>query len=538
MPAPKKQPTAKDQSGRTVPEMVLYRFEQLKAGRTNWDTYWQELAEYFIPNKDDVYGFRSGGEEKFNKLYDSTSVQALENLSASLHGMMTNPASVWFALSTGDTALDTDPEVAKYLETCTRIMIDTFNKSNFQEEIHEVYMDLGGIGTTVLDMEEDEVDDIRFRSRPIYSSYISENSKAVVDTLYRSEKMSLRNIKERFGDQIFKDKEDLNRKLEKDPEQTEEVVFGIEPDKERKGKFIGRWVSKTYKYLLDEAAYHSWPFAVPRWTKINTEVYGRCPAMKCLPDVRMLNAVMRTTIRGLQKVVDPPLMIPDNGFLLPINTTPGGSNFYRAGIKDRIEPFPTTARPDIGLDFVDNIRKRVEQAFYSDQLQLIQQRDMTATEVMQRTDERLRFLGPILGRLNNELLKPIIDRTFDILSRRGKFPKPPLALSRKPDLRIIYTSQIAKAQRTGEANTLQKVLQVSLPVVQAQPDVMDNFNGDKIVRYNASLFGLPTEFLNDPKDIKATRAARAKAQQDAMAAQQENIAADTKQKNAKAGAVA
>lgn len=538
MPAPKRQPTVKDTSGRTIPEMVIYKFEQLKAGRTNWDTYWQELAEYFIPNKDDVYGFRMSGEEKFNRLYDSTSVQALENLAASLHGMMTNPSSIWFALSTGDTAMDTDPDVAKYLEACTRVMIDTFNQSNFQEEIHEVYMDLGGIGTTVLDMEEDDEDDIRFRSRPIYSSYISENSKGIVDTLFRSEKMSLRNIKEKFGDQIFREKEDLARKLEKDPEQTEEVVFGIEPDKDRKGKFVGRWVSKTHKFLLNESSYHSWPFAVPRWTKINTEVYGRCPAMKCLPDVRMLNTVMRTTIRGLQKIVDPPLMIPDNGFLLPINTTPGGSNFYRTGMKDRIETFPVNARPDIGQDFCDSIRKRVETAFYSEQLQLIQQRDMTATEVMQRTDERLRFLGPILGRLNNELLKPIIDRTYDILLRRGKMPKPPGILKNKPDLRIVYTSQIAKAQRTGEANTLQKVIQVSLPVIQAQPDVMDNFNGDKIIRNNAALFGLPTDFLNDPKAVKQTREARAQAQRAAAAAAQENLNADTKQKNAAAGAVA
>jgi len=243
---------------------------------------------------------------------------------------------------------------------------------------------------------------------------------------------------------------------------------------------------------------------------------------------------MRTTIRGLQKVVDPPLMIPDNGFLLPINTTPGGSNFYRTGMKDRIEPFPTTARPDIALDFVNNIRERVNQAFYSDQLQLIQQRDMTATEVMQRTDERLRFLGPILGRLNNELLRPIIDRTFEILTRRGKFPKPPQALAGNADLRIIYTSQIAKAQRTGESNTLNKVLQASAAVIQAQPDTMDNFNGDGIVRYNAAQFGLPTEFMNSQKDVAATREGRAKAQQAAAEAAQANQQADTNQKNAKA----
>jgi len=536
--ATKKPSNARNSQGLTVAQQHIQKFERHKASRMNWDTYWQELAEYFIPNKDDVYGFRMQGEQKHNKLYDSTSIQSLENLSASLHGMMTNPSSVWFALSTGDTATDMDEDVAKHLETCTRIMIDTLNKSNFQEEIHEVYTDLGGIGTTVLDMEEDDEDDIRFRSRPIYSSYIAENHKGVVDTLFRCEAMTLRNIVGKFGENAFEGLHDLQYRLEQDPEVKEDVVFGIEPDKDNKDKFLARWVLRKHEKILKESTYHSWPFAVPRWTKINTEVYGRCPAMKCLPDVKMLNAIMRTTIRGMQKVVDPPLMVPDNGFLLPLNTTPGGTNFYRSGTKDRIEPFPTTARPDIGLDFVNNIRERVEQAFYSDQLQLIQQRDMTATEVMQRTDERLRFLGPILGRLNNELLRPIIDRTFDILTRRGKFPKPPQLLAGKPDLRIIYTSQIAKAQRTGEANTLNKVLQVSGPILQAQPDVMDNFNGDAIIKYNAALFGLPTEFMNSKKSVEATRKGRAEAQAAAQQAAQENLGADTQMKQAKANGAA
>lgn len=518
-------------------ELVVKRFEQLKSARMNWDEYWQTLSEYFIPNKDDVYGFRMEGENKHNKLYDSTSIHALEMLSSSLHGMLTNPASVWFALSTGDSKLDMEPDVYKYLQDCTRITIDILNQSNFQEEIHETYVDLGGIGTTVLDIEEDDDLDVRFRSSPIYSSYVAENHKGVVDTLYRKYPMTLRNIVQKFGPEIMKF-ESFKTQMEKDPEQKEDIVFGIYPHsdekKRKKGKFEACYVFVKEKFVLKEETFHSWPHAVPRWTKLNQEVYGRCPAMKCLPDVRMLNAVMKTTIRGMQKVVDPPLMVPDSGFLLPINTTPSGTNFYRAGIKDRIEPFPTTARPDVGLDFIENIRGRVRESFFWDQMQLIQQRDMTATEVMQRTDERLRFLGPILGRLNNELLKPIIDRVFDILTRRGRYPKPPQALKDKPNLKIIYTSQIAKAQKTGEANTLLRVLQTCQPILMAQPDVMDNLNGDSILRYQAGQFGLPNEFLNDPKQVKETRQNRAQQQQAMMQQQQANLEADTNQKNAKA----
>lgn len=518
-------------------EKIVKEYERMKGERANWDEYWEDLAEYFIPRKDNVYGYKIEGERKNFRLYDSTSLVSLELLSSSLHGMLTNPSSVWFGMETGVKELDNRKDVREYLQRCVQIMIDTLNQSNFQEEIHETYLDLGGIGTTVLAIEEDDTYDVRFHSSPIYSSYIDENERGIIDRLSRCIQWPWRKIIRKFGTEVFEGHPDCIDIYTHKPDMKEDIIFLIEPEDDTKPnatKWKAYYVLRKKNIVLKEMTYTSWPFAVPRWTKLNEEKYGRCPAMKALPDVKMLNAVMKTTIRGMQKVVDPPLMVPDNGFLLPINTTPGGTNFFRTGMKDRIEPFPAAARPDIGLDFIENIRERVREHFFVDQLQLINQRDMTATEVMQRTDERLRFLGPILGRLNNELLRPIVDRVFDILNKRGKLPDPPQILEKKKDLKIIYTSQIAKAQRTGEANTLMKVLQASAPVLEAQPDVMDNINGDAVLKYNAKMFGLPEEMLKGEEQVKATREQRAKAQQEMMAAQQQNVEADTAQKQAKA----
>jgi hypothetical protein len=520
-------------------EQVVREYDRMKGLRVNWDRYWEELSEYFLPQKDNVYGYKIDGEQKHNRLYDSTSILALELLSSSFHGMLTNPSTVWFDLSTGNADLDGMKEVRSYAQTCVNIMIDTFNQSNFQEEIHEVYMDLGAIGTTVLQMEEDNETDIRFKSMPIYSSYIDENEKGVIDRLARCTQMTWRQIVRQFGIKLFETDEnhDCMDSILNKPEQKEDVIFLIEPEEPnnpKSQKFIAYYVLRKKNMILKTAKYNSFPFAIPRWSKLNEEVYGRCPAMKALPDTKMLNAMMKTMIRGMQKVVDPPIMVPDNGFLLPIKTTPNGTNFYRTGMKDRIEAFPVASRPDIGLDFMENIRSRIREHFFTDQLQLIQQRDMTATEVMQRTDERLRFLGPILGRLNNELLKRIIDRTFDILERRGRFPKPPEALADKPDLKIVYTSQIAKAQRTGEANTLTKVLQATGVILEVQPDVFDNINGDEVLKFHARNFGLPEIMLKSDKEVAEARKARAEQQQAMMQAQQENMQADTQKKQSEA----
>jgi hypothetical protein len=253
--------------------------------------------------------------------------------------------------------------------------------------------------------------------------------------------------------------------------------------------------------------------------------------MKALPDIKMLNKMMQTLIRAAQKIADPPMMVPDNGFLLPLRTVPGGTNIYRAGSKDKIEYLQSAGRIDINNEMVEQARDRIRQAFFIDQLQLQDGPQMTATEVMQRTEEKLRTMGPILGRLNNELLKPIIDRTFDIMLRRGLFAPMPEILRGK-QLDTIYVSQISKAQRASEADTLTRVIQSIAPMIEMNPQMMDNINADSVLRYHAHIFGLAEEMLNDPEEVSKVRQARAEQQQAAIQAEQENINADTQQKMA------
>jgi hypothetical protein len=255
--------------------------------------------------------------------------------------------------------------------------------------------------------------------------------------------------------------------------------------------------------------------------------------MKSLPDIKMLNAMRKVQIRGAQKVVDPPLMIPDHGFALPLDTRPGGSIYFRSGTQDRIEPLVTNARPDLAEDVMENTRQRIRSAFFIDQLQLVQGAQMTATEVMQRTEENLRLMGPILGRLNDELLRPIIDRLFGIMLRNNKFAPIPDSLRGK-NLKIEYVSQIAKAQRSSEADTLLRVIQTTAPLIEASPDIMDNFDGDAVLRHNAKIFGLPEEMLRDPADVGQVRKQRQEDAQDAQEAALQNQEADTTQKLATA----
>lgn len=127
---------------------------------------------------------------------------------------------------------------------------------------------------------------------------------------------------------------------------------------------------------------------VPRFNKDSVSIYGRSPAMSCLPDVKMVNKMSEVSIRAAQKQIDPPLMVPDDGFLLPVRTTPGALNFYRTGTRDRLEPLQAGATNPIGIAMEEQRRNAIRAAFYVDQLQLQTGPQMTATEVLQRNEEK------------------------------------------------------------------------------------------------------------------------------------------------------
>ena len=243
--------------------------------------------------------------------------------------------------------------------------------------------------------------------------------------------------------------------------------------------------------------------------------------MKALADLKMLNLVMKTTIRGAQKVIDPPLLMPDDGVLMPFKTTPGAINFYRAGLgtDKMITPLETGSKIDFGIQFVESIRMKIREAFFIDQLQLNTGPQMTATEVAQRTEEKLRLLGPILGRQQFELLRPMVGRLFNIMMRKKMLGMIPEVLADR-ELQVQYSSQIAKAQKTSEADSFVRVMNILAPLSQLQPEIIDNLNGDQALRFLSKAYGLPEQMLRPMEDVIGTREARQAQQAQAQQMQQ------------------
>ena len=509
---------------------LLSRFDRLKSQRQTWETHWQEVADYMMPRKADVTKQRARGDKRTEMIFDSSPLQAVELLAASLHGMLTNPSTPWFTLKFKNEDINSEEEAKLWLESATETMYTAFNSSNFQQEIFELYHDLITFGTSCMYIQEDDREVLKFSTRHVKEIYIAEDDKGRIDTVYRKFNLSARAVVQAFS---FDNKisPDVLTLSQKDPYQDVELLHAVYPradfnpnlkDQENM-PFESVYIEMKTGNELSVSGFQEFPFVVPRYLKASHEIYGRSPAMTALPDVKMLNEMSKTTIKAAQKQVDPPLLVPDDGFLLPVRTVPGGLNFYRSGTRDRIEPLNIGANNPLGLNMEQQRRDSIREVFYVNQLQLQQGPQMTATEVIQRNEEKMRLLGPVLGRLQSELLKPLIDRTFSILLRREQFVPAPEFLSDQ-DIEIEYVSPLAKAQKSSELSSITRAIEILGSLANVAP-VFDYINFDALVKHVANIVGVPQKILKPQSQVNAEREEQAaQAEQQQQMAQMQQVA--------------
>lgn len=510
-----------------TPLQVINKRNALQAARQNWLNHWQEIAQFMIPRKDIINTRTTPGEKRNVSLLDNTAMKSLELLAGALHGLLTNPNGFFFELTTGDMELDDDDNVRLWLQDASRRMHNVLNNSNFQTEVHELYLDLCGFGTAAMSIERDPEKIVRFKTHMIDTVYVSENNLGAIDTVFRDFKWTVHQIVGEFGEENVPEK---ILKLLKSPDESKKfnIIHAVYPKSHKSGGlgYISQYILEEEKAILKEGGFKEFPYVVPRWSKTAGEIYGRSPGMTALPEAKTLNKMTETVIKGAQKVVDPPLQVPDDGFMGAIRTRPGSINYYRAGSPDRVEPFANDARIDFGFQVMDQKRMSIKEAFFVDQLNLKEGPQMTATEVLQRTEESMRLLGPVLGRQQSEFLRPLIDRLFEMMVEQELFKPSPEKLDTKK-LEVQYSSLIAKTQRVNEAQNIMRSFEAAGAFMQVDPTVADIFNLENAAKFVAKLYSAPQEVLRSKEEIEQIRQGRQQAQEEQAAAAEQAQEAET-----------
>ena len=504
---------------------ILKRLDRLDSSKSQWSTHWQEILDYVMPRKAEVTVNYSKGAKRTEILYDSSAIHANTLLAASLQGTLTSASLPWFHLKVRNNDLNESREVQVWLEDCRNRMYKTFNSSNFNTEVHEFYLDICSIGTACIEVEESD-GDLNFRTLHISEYYIAENHKGQIDTLYRKFEYTARQAKQRWGDACGSKVDDA---LKNDPDKKLTFVHCVMPSsdytmkKQSKLPFVSIYICKDDKTVVSEGGYNEMPYLVTRWSKASGEEYGRSPAYNALPDIKTLNKAVELGLKAWAKAIDPPLLVEDDGVIGRVVTKPAGITVVRRD--GAIKPLNSGARFDVSDMKESELRGSIKQAFFSDQLELQQGPQMTATEVQVRYELMQRLLGPTLGRFQTEFLNPLIERTFAIMQRNEKFAPAPGALD-GVGIDIEYVGPLARSQRMEEATAVERLYEMAANLAQIAPEVMDNIDHDMAIRSRAELLGVPKNIMRDPKQIQEKRKAEAAQQQEQMAAQQAQQGAD------------
>ncbi|MEX0809523.1 MAG: portal protein [Dongiaceae bacterium] len=504
---------------------LIARQERLAAERGTIESHWQEIAEFVAPMRAEFTARRSAGEKRQQRIFDATPGMAAENLAAGLWGMVTNSANEWFRIRAREDRVNEDPAAQRWLEDVSRLMRQAFaaGGQRFYARAVDLYADLVTFGTGVFYTEERPEGGVHFACRHLAECYIAENERDEVDTVYRRFEWTARQAHRQWGERCS---EAIRRMAEREPERKFTFLHVVKPRDDsgsaggagggaRAGgrfdkSFESFYVDVEGRTIVAEGGYYEFPYQVPRWSTRSRSAYGDSPAMLALPDIKMLNAMAKTTIVAAQKAADPPILAPDEASVRGIRTAPGGIIY--GGIDDngrvRYQPLVTGANIGLTLEMADQRRQAVREAFHWSLLLMVAQPNQTATEVLARQEEKLRLMGPHLGRIQSEFLDPLIDRLFGMMVRAGRVPPMPKSLADLPELKIDYVSPAARAQRAGEGQAIVQALQALMPLGAIKPEVFETIDTDAAARAIAEAFGAPASLLRPAEEIAAAREAK------------------------------
>ena len=505
-------------------DRLFTRWGHLKSERATWWAHWQELSTYLLPRSGRFFvQDRNKGWRRHNSIYDNTATRALKVLGAGMMAGATSPARPWFRMMTGDPELGKYQPVRIWLEEVTRLMQMVFQKSNTYRALHTMYEELGAFGTAGSIMLPDFNNVIHHYPVTCGEYCIAQDFQGRICTLYREFEKTVGEIVKEFGyencSNTVKNMYDRHNLDQWIP-----LIHAIEPRADRdlnkrdsKNMAWGSWyfeVGGDPGKFLRESGFNEFPCLVPRWAVAGGDIYGNSPGMEALGDIKQLQHEQLRKAQVIDYQTKPPLQVPISMKNRDVETLPGGITYIDGASQGIKTAFEVNLNIQHLLFDIQDCRERIRGSFYADLfLMLANATDtrMTATEVAERHEEKLLMLGPVLERLHNELLDPLIDRTFTCMLQAGLIPPAPMELQGM-DLNVEFVSMLAQAQRAIGTNSVDRFVGNLGAIARFKPDVLDKFDSDQWANMYSDMLGIDPHQIVADKEVAMVRDARSRAQ--------------------------
>jgi hypothetical protein len=458
------------------PEEILARHARATARRRPLEATWQDCYDHALPAPGAA------------PLFDATAADAAEQLAASLLAELAPPWSRWFDLA--PVRDNEDPAIARSLSAVAETLQAHLDRSNFALELHQAFLDLVVAGTAVISIEEAPPGDasaLRFRAVPLREAVLEEGAGGRLDTVFRGLRLTEDEIRARWPQaELPRRKRDA---AEEPPKLR--VVEAAWPDPRAGHRFavvLDR--DEGAPLLLADGRFSENPFVAFRWLKLPGETYGRSPVAKALPDIRTANKVVELILKNASIAATGIWQAEDDGVLNPatIRLVPGAIIPKAAGSAG-LTPLAAPGNFDVSQIVLQDLRTRIRGALLADRIITAEKAPMTATEVLERAAAAARLLGATYGRLQAELLTPLVARCLAVLRRRGEVP--PVMLDGR-EVRLVYASPLARVQARADAADTLLFLEAAAKI---GGEAAASLDAGAAARWLARTLGAPPEIL-------------------------------------------
>lgn len=541
------------------------RLNALFTERSSWIYHWKDICQNIAPRSARFLRTdRNRGDVRATSIMNNTATMALRILTSGMMSGITSPARPWFKLRTANPDLNEVAAVRIWLDNAEKVMAGIFLKSNLYTSLPVVYKDLGMYGTSCMVILEDADQVIHCMNFPIGSYMLGTNDKGRVDTVYRQYMMTADQIVKQFGRPKLKNPNAPLKPEGPVPADDDidwsnisagvqaaykngnrdawfDIVHVIEPNQtpdpsklEAKFKpFLNVYYEAAGEpeVFLSVTGFEEFIAVCPRWELTGEDVYGTSPAMEALGDTRTLQLKEKRGAQLLDKFSNPAMVGPSTlrnkissvlpGDVTYIDVPPGGQSFAPA------YQIPNPHQQDLAVS-IGRDEARINTAFYKDLFLMIandQRQNVTATEIAAKQEEKLLALGPVYLRLNDELLDPLVERTFSIMMRNHMLPPAPAQMMGQ-ELTVEYISIMAQTMKAIGMAGIEKVAAFVVSLLQADPTAVDTVDFDEAVRAYADMAGVPPKVIRDVVMVAQLRAQRQQQQQAQAQMQMMQQAAD------------
>lgn len=512
---------------------------------------WRVLNEFIHPYSGKyLFGERDRAEIlRGVNIKNSVASDAARTCASGLHGGLTSPSKPWFEITHPDSEMMESEPVKRWMHAVQEIERSVLAKSNFYGEISKLYLEAVVYGTAAAIIDRNRKTGIRVRTLTIGEYRIGLGEDMDVNTLARRIEMTPAQMREKFGDDnpgfnsAVRDALD-NGRLD---EPTHTIVHIMQPQTMfgDKPHPIFTYESVYFMESADDGedqkilrweGHRSKPFVAVRWATSSDEAYGYSPGMLALADDRMLQTMERDYIKAVEMVITPPVTGPTSldeymkeGGLQPGDYVPHSETGNVPSLR---------ALYQVNPDF-NNTRQKIQETvgqiqnkFYNHLFLsiLFNNKQMTATEVAQRLEEKAMVLGPVLERFQAELFDPILDRVFVILYHEfGVIPEPPEEIA-GANLKIDYIGSLAQTVKMVGLSNIANALPLIAEIVRLDPPAIIKLNTKEAIDHIGLTSNFQPKIIRSDEECEEIEAAQAQQQQQAMQMQQMQVMADAAKK--------